>query len=171
MHFFQDQDALCKLFIHEPKKIVRSSGQYDFEDGLSFQVLMSNPVQQGCVFSGNRTRVLVVDLSESANDVSSELPSATSISNIFNMLDSPTAPHVIEPKEFDVKILNKKWPEARLYPAPNSNDDDECRVFVDIKDLAKCGVFSGDWVLVSANDPKKSRLCRVFGIDDVSNTE
>lgn len=167
----QDQDALCKLFIQEPKKIIRSSGQYDFEGGLSYEVLMSNPVQQGCVFSGNRTRVFVVDSSDSSNETTSQLPAGASVSNLFSMMDSPTTPHVIEPKEFDVKILKNKWPEARLYPAPNKMDDDECRVFVDIKDLAKCGVFSGDWVLVSANDPKKSRLCRVFGIDDPSNKE
>lgn len=159
------------MFIQEPKRIIRSSGQCDFEDGLSFQVLMTNPVQQGCVVSGNRTRILVVDLSEETEESTTTLTNGASVSNLFNMLDSPNTPQVIEPKEFNVKILQKKWPEARLYPKPNSVDDDECRVFVDIKDLAKCGVFSGDWVLVSANDPKKSKLCRVFGVDDTSSEE
>lgn len=127
---------------------------------------MTNPVQQGHVVSGERTRVLTVDLSDPQS--SDDLQTATSrasVSNLLTMLSSPTTPQVIEPKEFNVIILQKRWPEARLYPSPNTTDDEECRIFIDIKDLADCGVFSGDWVLVSANDPKKSRLCRVYGID------
>ncbi|KAI8390353.1 P-loop containing nucleoside triphosphate hydrolase protein [Blakeslea trispora] len=75
-------------------------------------------------------------------------------------------PDVIEPKEFSVRLLQKRWPENRLWPAPIDVDDDESRIYVDIKDLAQCGVFSGDWVLVSGNNPKRSRLCRVYGIDN-----
>lgn len=163
---------MINLFIQEPKRIIRTSEQCDFGNGLVFENLMTNPVQQGYVISGDRTRVLAVDLSDSqAKDNSETTTSSTSVSNLFNMLSSPATPQVIEPKEFNVMILQKKWPEACLYPAPNTLDDDESRVFIDIKNLADCGVFSGDWALVSANDPKKSRLCRVYGIDDTSNKE
>ncbi|KAG2213502.1 hypothetical protein INT47_009176 [Mucor saturninus] len=167
----QDQDALTNLFIQEPKRIIRTSEHCDFGNGLAFEILMTSPVQQGYVVSGDRTRVLTVDLSdpESQDDSHKATSDGASVSNLFNMLSSPIAPQVIEPKEFNVVILQKHWPEARLYPTPNTSDDDECRVFVDIKDLADCGVFSGDWVLVSANDPKRSRLCRVYGIDSSQN--
>ena len=163
-----DHDALIQLFIGEPSQIIRSSGQCDFDGGLSYQVLMTNPVQQGCIFSSNRTRVLTVDLSDEHTEEIPSLSNASSTAGLLDMLNSPTKAHVIEPQEFDVQILQKKWPEARLYPLPNEIDDDECRVFVNIKDLAKCGVFSGDWVLVSANDPKKSRLCRLYGVDEAT---
>jgi peroxin-6 len=167
-----DQDALIGLFIQEPPRIIRSSTHCHFENGLSFEVLMTNPVQQGCILSSDRTRVLAVDLSESASPANTTATITTATSSntsLFNMLSSPNKPDVIEPKELSVTILQKKWPEARLYPTPT--DDDQSRIFVDIQDLAKCGVFSGDWVLVSANDPKKSRLCRVYGIDSNNSKE
>lgn len=157
-----------KLFVEEPQRIIRSSGQCHFTDGLAYEVLMTNPVQQGCVISSDRTQVLTIDLSNSNQNIQNESleSSSATVSTVFNMLSSPATPDVIEPKEFNVEILQKKWPEARLYPSPNSTDDDESRVYVDIRDLAHCGVFSGDWVLVGSNNPKKSRLCRVYGIDD-----
>ncbi|KAG2229608.1 hypothetical protein INT48_007032 [Thamnidium elegans] len=164
----EDQEALIQLFIQSPKRIIRSSETCKFENGTSFEILMANPVQQGCILASDRTRVLTVDLSDSQEQITSS--TATSpVCNGFNLLSTPNTPEVIEPKEFDAVILQKQWPEARLYPSPNTLDDDESRIFINIQDLAKCGVFSGDWVLLSANDPKKSRLCRVYGIDDTSN--
>lgn len=130
---------------------------------------MTSPVQQGCIFSSDRTRVLAVDISSSSSTEESvpaiaTTTTASSNTSLFNMLTPPASKSdVVEPKEFNVTILQKKWPEARLYPTPT--DDGQSRIFIDIQDLATCGVFSGDWVLVSANDPKKSRLCRVYGID------
>lgn len=167
-----DQEALIQLFVKEPKSIIRSSGQYHFDNGLSYEVLMTNPVQQGYIFASDRTRVLTIDMSDAATAISSEASSPiTPVSSVFHMLNSSTTPNITEPKEFNVKILQKKWPEARLYPSPNNINDDESRVYVDVRDLAQCGVFSGEWVLVGGNDPKKSRLCRVFGVDDIAGAQ
>lgn len=156
---------MIRLFIQEPKRIIRSSETVQFENGTSFEILMTNPVQQGCVMTSERTRLLVVDVSTD-DDETDPVPSIRRSSSLeLNLTATP--PHVMEPKEFHVTLLQKPWPEARLYPAPDTLNDDASRIFIDIQDLAKCGVFSGDWVLVSANDPKKSRLCRVYGIDDI----
>jgi peroxin-6 len=158
-----DHSALSTLFL---EKIIRSSCQYEFEEGLCYEILMTNPVKQGYIYSSERTKVLVVDLSESNIDERSNvlLPTLTAVS--FNILNSRKEPNVIEPQEFFVRVLEKKWPEARLCPLPNPQEDDENRVFMRIKDLAKCNIFSGDWVLVSANEPKKSRLCKIYGVED-----
>ncbi|KAI8061520.1 P-loop containing nucleoside triphosphate hydrolase protein [Gilbertella persicaria] len=166
----RDTAALIQLFVKEPSTIIRNSGKYNFGNGLLYEALMTNPVQQGCIFSSDCTQVLTVDLSDSGNTDPEELKVDTN-NAAFNMLHSPAIPNVIEPKELGVKILQQRWPEARLHPSPNSIDDDESRVYVGIKDLAQCGVFSGDWVLVSGNNPKKSRLCRVYGIDDIPENQ
>lgn len=167
-----DQEALVQLFIKDPKLIIRSSGQYHFGNGLSYEILMTNPVQQGYIIAGERTRVLTIDMSDSCTitNASQEISTA-SVSSVFNMLNSTITPNIIEPKEFNVKILQKRWPESCLYPSPDSINDDESRVYVDIRQLAQCGVFSGEWVLVSGNNPKKSRLCRVFGVDDITDAQ
>ncbi|KAI9483939.1 MAG: P-loop containing nucleoside triphosphate hydrolase protein [Benjaminiella poitrasii] len=164
-----DSEALIKLFIGKPQRIIRSSGQYDFDNGLSYEILMTNPVQQGYIVSNDRTRVLTVDLSDTNRDVVVAEKTNASNYTVFNMLNSPATPDIFESKEFNAQISQQKWSEAHLLPFPNSNDDDESRIFVGIKDLAQCSVFSGDWVLVSGNDPKKSRLCRIYGVDTVSD--
>ncbi|CAO3662808.1 unnamed protein product [Rhizopus stolonifer] len=158
----KDQKALSTLFL---KKIIRSSGQYEFEGGLCYKILMTNPVKQGYIYSLERTRFLVIDLPESDTSKKSKESLSTLSSVSFNVLNSRQGINVIEPQEFSIKMLDKKWPEARLCPLPNSQEDDESHIFMEIKDLAKCNIFSGDWVLVSANEPKKSRLCKVYGVE------
>lgn len=132
---------------------------------------MTNPVQQGYVISSENTKILVVDMSGT-----SEPSSPPSLTNgihyytdehkeAFSMLSVPASPEVAEPQEFQVRVMQQAWPESRLFPAPGKRDDDESRIFVGVKDLARCGVFSGDWIMVSATNSKKSRLCRVYGVD------
>ncbi|KAI8333519.1 P-loop containing nucleoside triphosphate hydrolase protein [Chlamydoabsidia padenii] len=137
---------------------------------------MSSPVQQGIMVS-DETKIYIVDLSSSSStSTGTSTPTTTSMMNgsttltttpSFSML-SPAAlttnPDVAEPQEFTAHILKQQWPEARLFPHPHPMEDDGNRVFINVKDLAKCNVFSGDWVLTSANDSKKSRLCRVYAV-------
>jgi peroxin-6 len=180
-----DHDGLVRLIKDStPSLILRSGGIYKV-DGMSFQVLMSSPVQQGVVVS-DQTKIFVVDISShsSSSSTGTSTPTASSANGSstlvsppsFSMLNGtpPSAslqanPDLAEPQEFNAHILKQQWPEARLFPNPQPMEDDGNRVFINVKDLAKCNVFSGDWVLASANDSKRSRLCRVYGIDDGSH--
>lgn len=51
---------------------------------------------------------------------------------------------------FKVQGLTGKIPDDLLHPKPAIDEDDEARVFVDIKTLLKLHCFSGDWVKVEA---------------------
>lgn len=51
---------------------------------------------------------------------------------------------------FKAQGLIKPLPEEILHPKPNSDDDEEARIFVDINSLSKIGCFSGDWVRLEA---------------------
>ncbi|KAI8377091.1 P-loop containing nucleoside triphosphate hydrolase protein [Choanephora cucurbitarum] len=168
-----DQEALAKLLMGQSRRIIRGSEQYKFENDLSYKILMTSPVQQGYIAAADRTQIITMDLSgdveEETVDGNGTPPKANHYA--FNLLQSTTKPDVIEPKEFGVRILQKRWPEIRLWPAPVDSDDDESRIYIDIQDLAQCGVFSGDWVLVSGNNPKRSRLCRVYGIDNEAGNQ
>lgn len=149
--------------------IIRAGGRYTF-DGYDFKVLMTSPVQQGYIKSTEDTRVLVVDLSSEDTAASLDNPAVSDQANnitTYNMLEAHTSSTLVEPQEFIPRILQKPWPVSRLFPEPGVMDDDENRLFIGVKDLARCGVFSGDWILVSAADSKKSRLCRVYGVDDI----
>ncbi|KAI8384516.1 P-loop containing nucleoside triphosphate hydrolase protein [Radiomyces spectabilis] len=171
----KDEQGLARLFTSSPQPlIIRSGATYTFDE-LRFRVLMTNPVQQGFIMSTEHTKIFVVDTISSED----QEPSTASLSDSqthfgttsFSMLSSPITPEVIEPQEFTARILQKAWPETRLAPVPPRKQDDETRVFVDVSCLAKCGVFSGDWVLISADNVKKSRLCRIYGIDLPDDTD
>jgi len=51
---------------------------------------------------------------------------------------------------FKAQGLVKPLPEETLHPKPNSEDDEEARIYVDISSLTKIGCFSGDWVRLEA---------------------
>ncbi|KAI8579991.1 hypothetical protein K450DRAFT_240072 [Umbelopsis ramanniana AG] len=164
-------DGLAELLKsgEEPPKIIRSSTIVTFNEDLRYKVLMSNPVLQGKIISTARTKVIVVDISASGDseeevDVSADDDATDPLS--FSMLkDKKDGPQVIESQAFQPAILTTPWPDHQLVPNPPSDDDNECRVYVHVEDLARCGVFSSDWVLVSGGNHKRSRLCRIYGVD------
>ncbi|KAI8974404.1 P-loop containing nucleoside triphosphate hydrolase protein [Pilobolus umbonatus] len=167
----KNHTALTQQLIQDPVHILRSEGIIHLDEGYSFEVLMSHPVQQGYISCAEHTRVMIIDISEDTEEEEEEQPTTppSILSPHFNLLNPTTPmPAINEPQEFNAEILKKKWPETRLYPTPTTMEDEESRVFMDVKDLVRCGVFSGEWALVSANNPKKSRLCKVYGIDDVN---
>lgn len=53
-----------------------------------------------------------------------------------------------EERVFQTQSLLSKVSDDMLHPRPVSDEDEEARVFVDIKMLLKIGCFSGDWVKV-----------------------
>ncbi|KAF9123150.1 peroxisomal assembly protein [Mortierella sp. 14UC] len=81
---------------------------------------------------------------------------------------------VTEEKERPVKrtsvdfapwVQKGHYPAQKLSPQPSPEDDPEARIFVDVAQLGKLRVFSGDWVVVSAKEPKTTtRFCRIYGL-------
>lgn len=49
---------------------------------------------------------------------------------------------------FHAKALLTKISDSILHPKPQGDEDEEARVFVDVKTLLKLGCFSGDWVKI-----------------------
>ncbi|KAF8947368.1 peroxisomal assembly protein [Haplosporangium gracile] len=67
--------------------------------------------------------------------------------------------------DFAPWVQKGHYPSQKLSPQPSPEDDPEARIFVDVAQLGKLRVFSGDWVVVSAKEPKsKSRFCRIYGL-------
>ncbi|KAL6720837.1 peroxisomal assembly protein [Lecanora helva] len=58
---------------------------------------------------------------------------------------------------FRARSLLSKIPDEILHPKPAPDEDEEARIFVDMKALMKIGCFSGDWVqLEAASHPDHS---------------
>ena len=47
---------------------------------------------------------------------------------------------------FTPRALLQKIPNGLLHPKPAFDEDEECRIFVDVKLLLRLGCFSGDWI-------------------------
>ncbi|KAF9581438.1 peroxisomal assembly protein [Lunasporangiospora selenospora] len=72
--------------------------------------------------------------------------------------------------EFSPWVQREHYPSHKLSPQPAPEDDPEARIFVEVAQLGKLKVFSGDWVLVSAKEPKaKHRFCRIYGLPSLGN--
>lgn len=74
---------------------------------------------------------------------------------------------------FKAQGLTGKIPDDQLHPKPAIDEDDEARVFVDIKTLLKLRCFSGDWVkLETASAPSEGHSglwgVEAFGRDNGS---
>ncbi|MCJ1474371.1 peroxisomal assembly protein [Lambiella insularis] len=77
-------------------------------------------------------------------------------------------------KTFRLRPLLSKIPDTVLHPSPPNDEDDEARIFVDVKALVRLGCFSGDWVKVSSEsklaDMKEEHfLLNAFGGKDVQS--
>ncbi|KAI9847369.1 MAG: peroxisomal assembly protein [Sclerophora amabilis] len=60
---------------------------------------------------------------------------------------------------FAARGILDRIPDEALYPKPNSDHDDEARLFVPVGALAKIGCFSGDWVRIeTAAEPPANSL-------------
>lgn len=91
-------------------------------------------------------------------------------------------------KSFRACELATKVPSEFLHPKPGDDEDDEARVFADMKDLQKLKCFSGDWVKMQSSsrdrygnsqswdlktpifsdEDEDFRVVKIYGLPDLS---
>jgi peroxin-6 len=72
---------------------------------------------------------------------------------------------------FKAQGLMAPLPEEILHPKPNSDDDEEARVFVDVNSLTKIGCFSGDWVRLEVAAEPPANGAGLWGLGGFGNAE
>ncbi|MCJ1397405.1 peroxisomal assembly protein [Xylographa trunciseda] len=115
---------------------------------------------------------------------------ASTPGSVFSSYTATTARHKSQTtgKSFQIKPLFNKIPDSALHPPPSSDEDDEARIYVDVKLLVRLGCFSGDWIKVSSvpisanyngyrlrlgafedddNRPESFRVLKVYGLPDM----
>ena len=110
--------------------------------------------------------------------------------SVFSNFTATTARQSLMAKGrlFKAQGLTGRVPDDLLHPKPAIDEDDEARVFVDIKTLLKLRCFSGDWVRLEAayapsdnrsnivtaehfdrdNDSDDFRPVKIYGLCDLS---
>ena len=74
-------------------------------------------------------------------------------------------------KSFQAYGLMAPIPDDFLHPRPRLGEDDEARVYVDIKDLLKLRCFSGDWVKIFAATRVCESKSKEWTFDDLSGDD
>lgn len=114
----------------------------------------------------------------------------TTPGSVFSNLTVTTARQgsITKGRLFKTQGLTGRVPDDLLHPKPAVDEDDEARVFVDIKTLLKLHCFSGDWVKLETasapsegrsglwgddafdrdNDPDDFRPVKIYGLSDLS---
>ena len=108
--------------------------------------------------------------------------------SIFSNMTSTTArqSEAARSKLFKAQTLTQKVPWEMLQPPPGFDDDEDCRIFVDIKVLVRLGCFSGDWVTIepgqlpdarrqlqslgASSHAGNSRPAKIYGLPDLQPT-
>ena len=115
---------------------------------------------------------------------------ANSPGSVFSSFTATTASQRYQQRRsFQVKPLVIRIPDVVLHPRPKADEDDEARVFVDVKMLVRLGCFSGDWVKLVVSGSRDSdhgwhidafgdseateafRPVKVYGLPDLSSDE
>ncbi|KAH8675822.1 hypothetical protein BX600DRAFT_409729 [Xylariales sp. PMI_506] len=65
---------------------------------------------------------------------------------------------------FKAHGLMQPIPSELLHPKPANDEDEEARIYVNIKSLSRIGCFSGDWVRVEASEEPPSNGMGLFGL-------
>ncbi|KAG8530676.1 uncharacterized protein KY384_004031 [Bacidia gigantensis] len=93
--------------------------------------------------------------------------------SIFSNMTSMTARQnqLSRGKVFKVQGLSQRVPHELLHPTPSIDNDEECRVFVDIKLLVRLGCFSGDWVKLEPIRNEDQMTKHLMSISSLQVTE
>ncbi|KAK4218234.1 hypothetical protein QBC37DRAFT_8298 [Rhypophila decipiens] len=85
--------------------------------------------------------------------------------SVFSSFTATTArPDRPRGRLFKAHGLLKPLPSQLLHPPPQAEDDEEARIYVDMRDLTRVGCFSGDWVRVEASSEPPSNGFGAFGL-------
>jgi hypothetical protein len=132
--------------------------------GVVVETTLCEPVNQGVL--GDETEIILVTESQkvgvnglgtpfstsSQNESNSELDITQFLAlpeseDPFGMEEVPVDDAAARGIPLRVNVLERPVDKFSLEPRPGETEDDEFRVYANMRDIARIGVFSGDWVL------------------------
>ncbi len=171
----EDHEAFQRL--NDEGTVFRAGKTITVTDLVQLEVALCEPVRQGIL--GEETEIILVtdhDLQNgfvnglgtpfsttSQNDSSSDLDisqflSLPSSDDDFSNESTLAENSMLQPPEDDpstrgiplrIIVLGRPVDKFSLDPRPAESEDDEFRVYAHMRDIARLGIFSGDWVLPS----------------------
>ena len=190
----EDHDSFRRF--HDDGLVFRAGKILRTLHGIVLETTLCEPVQQGIL--GEETEIILVTDTQARNTSMNGLgtPFSTSSQNESNS-DLDITQFLALPESQDefeyisipetvaldnasargiplrVHVLERPVDKSSLDPRPADSEDDEFRVYANMRDIARIGVFSGDWVpsllsvltqisLRKPSEPKSSRSVRIY---------
>ncbi|KAL2022710.1 hypothetical protein VTK56DRAFT_4791 [Thermocarpiscus australiensis] len=115
------------------------------DDSMDDIITLQAPTLTSTVTSGIGTPTTIGGRGRRTNGVSGAASVLSSFTATTARPDRPRG------RLFKAQGLVQPIPPDVLHPKPAPDDDEEARVYVDMRDLTRVGCFSGDWVRVEAS--------------------
>lgn len=145
-----NQSSLSGEESSQPSSPQSDSGTIS-EDSSEEVISMTTPRIQTDSHSANCS--LIADTPRGPKSPSGVLPRPSGINSPGSVYSSFTSTTVRQGSVyrgglFQAEPLLSKISESLLHPKPRNDEDEEARVFIDVKMLLKLGCFSGEWVKI-----------------------
>lgn len=128
------------------------------DDSMEDMISLHAPTLASTLTSGIGTPTTIGGRNRKANGMSSAV-------SVFSSFTATTArPDRPRGRLFKAQGLVQPIPPDVLHPKPVPEDDEEARIYVDIRDLTRIGCFSGDWVRVEASTEPPPNGFGPFGL-------
>jgi peroxin-6 len=128
------------------------------DDSMDDMISLQAPSLSSTITSGIGTPATIGGRGRRTNGISGA-------ASVFSSFTATTArPDRPRGRLFKAHGLMQPIPPDVLHPKPTPVDDEEARIYVDIKDLSRIGCFSGDWVRVEGSQEPPSSGFGAFGL-------
>jgi peroxin-6 len=158
----EDGDTVTETEDEDPEMEVDDLSDDSMDDMISLQT-PTLPATASGLSTMQPGTPLTVGRGRKTNGISTPM-------SVFSNYTATTArPDRPRGRLFKAQGLLSPLPEELLHPRPGADDDDEARVYVDIRDLTRVGCFSGDWVRMEAAEEPPTNGFGSFGLGSFGN--
>jgi peroxin-6 len=127
------------------------------DDSMDDMISLQAPTLSSAITSGIATPA-TIGRGRKSNGISGA-------ASVFSSFTATTArPDRPRGRLFKAQGLLRPIPPDVLHPKPTPQDDEEARIYVDVRELNRIGCFSGDWVRVEAAREPPSNGFGAFGL-------
>ncbi|KAK3394195.1 P-loop containing nucleoside triphosphate hydrolase protein [Podospora didyma] len=135
------------------------------DDSMDDMISLQTPTLPAAITSGMPGTPLTVGRGRMGNGMSGP-------GSVFSSYTATTArPDRPRGRLFKAQGLIQPIAPDILHPKPAPEDDEEARVYIDMRDLARVGCFSGDWVRVEASEEPPSNGLGAFGLGSFADQD
>ncbi|KAK1755311.1 hypothetical protein QBC47DRAFT_324218 [Echria macrotheca] len=179
----EDEDTANDQFYSATEERYRTDAPADETDGLTTETEFENPEAEEDELSDDsmddmislQAPTLPPTISSGMGTLTAGTPMTvgrgraghgmSDAGSVFSSFTATTArPDRPRGRLFKAQGLMQPIPSDLLHPKPTPEDDEEARIYVDMRDLPRIGCFSGDWVRIEASQGPPTNGFGAFGL-------